>query len=223
MSICDELRSGAGTAWTGLHGHPFVRGMADGTLPPERFRFYVEQNLLYLPHFARVLALGAARSDDLGQMATFAAACTEVLEIEIPTNRDLLARVAELAPEPGGITVQAPANLGYTSYLVQLAYAGGPAEIMAAIMPCAWSYGEIAREIGDVAPHPVYEGWIGFFASAEYWAVVEDLQDQFARMADGADRDRLQEIFTTSVRLERGFWDMAWECAVWADMAGAAA
>jgi len=223
MSICEDLRAGAGAAWTDLHDHPFVRGMADGTLPPARFRFYVEQNLMYLPHFARVLALGAARSEDLGQMATFAAACTEVLEIEIPTNRDLLARVAELAPEPSGVTVQAAANLGYTSYLTQLAYTGGPAEIMAAIMPCAWSYGEIARDVGDVAPHPVYAGWMGFFASPEYWAVVEDLQERFAGMAAGADLDRLQEIFTTSVRLERGFWDMAWERVAWPDLAEAAA
>lgn len=223
MTICDELRAGAGRAWSDLHDHPFVRGMAAGTLPPARFRFYVEQNLMYLPHFARALATGASRSTDLEDMATFASACGEVLEVEIPTNRDLLRRITDLAPGPPGPAVMAPANLAYTSYLTALASSGGPAEIMAAIMPCAWSYGEIAAGIGDPAPHPVYAEWIAFFAGDEYAAVVADLQSRFTRMARTADRAALQEIFTTSVRLERGFWDMAWSVEQWPDMEPVAA
>jgi hypothetical protein len=46
-----------------LH-HPFVRGLADGTLDPEAFRRYVAQDTFFLNAFARAYALAAARSQD---------------------------------------------------------------------------------------------------------------------------------------------------------------
>ena len=52
LMICDRLRSDCARVWAGLHAHPFIRELAAGTLPPETFRFYVEQNLQYLPEYA---------------------------------------------------------------------------------------------------------------------------------------------------------------------------
>ena len=46
-----------------LH-HPFVRGLADGTLDPEAFRRYVAQDGFFLNAFARAYALAAAGSQD---------------------------------------------------------------------------------------------------------------------------------------------------------------
>lgn len=40
----DECRS----IWTALHEHPFMTELADGTLPLDTFRFFLEQDKLYL-------------------------------------------------------------------------------------------------------------------------------------------------------------------------------
>ena len=45
--------------WDEFLHHPFVRGMADGTLPKECFMFYLKQDYLYLQHYARSAALAA--------------------------------------------------------------------------------------------------------------------------------------------------------------------
>ena len=42
-----------------LH-HPFVRGLADGTLEPETFKRYVAQDAFFLNAFARAYAFAAA-------------------------------------------------------------------------------------------------------------------------------------------------------------------
>jgi len=39
--------------------HPFLRGLTDGGLPREAFRFYAVQDALYLRDFARALLTGA--------------------------------------------------------------------------------------------------------------------------------------------------------------------
>ena len=52
----------------------------------------------------------------------------------------------------------APANLAYTSYVQSLSLRGGSRETMAALLPCAWSYVEIAATLRErtETTHPVY-------------------------------------------------------------------
>jgi thiaminase/transcriptional activator TenA len=83
------LRDASEPAWSALLDQPFVRELARGELLPERFRFYIEQNLLYLPQYARVMALGAAKSRDERELELFAAALRQVIDVELPENRAL--------------------------------------------------------------------------------------------------------------------------------------
>jgi thiaminase/transcriptional activator TenA len=219
-SVSAKLRDGCEPTWSELAGHPFVRGLADGSLPAERFRFYLEQNLYYLPQYARVMALGVAKARDERELRLFAAALHQVIAVEIPENRALLDRVCELGAEDrGGAAEPAPGALAYTSWLLSVAFAGGTPEILAAVLPCTWSYGDIARRLAPrAANHPIYADWIGFFASDDYGQVVERMRRDVDELIDGAGESQLAplaEIFRSGVRLERGFWDMAFGVAGW--------
>src|SRR5260370_7154852 len=57
-----ELWQAIAPIWTAILRHPFVRGLTDGSLPRESFRFYAVQDALYLRDFARALSLAAARA-----------------------------------------------------------------------------------------------------------------------------------------------------------------
>jgi len=226
-SLTGRLRADCESDWQLLHEHAFVRGLADATLPPDAFRFYLEQNLQYLPEYARAMALGASHADDLATIRVFAADLANVVEVEIPENEELLRRTIELgARDHGGAQGMAPATLAYTSFLVAAAARGGPLEIMAAILPCAWSYAEIAgRLAGEIADHPVYTDWVGFYLTAEVLGLVHQMRDSFDQMFVKANpgpdvRWRLGENFVTSSRLEGAFWEMAYTLDQWPDLAG---
>jgi thiaminase/transcriptional activator TenA len=221
-SLCDRLRDDCLPVWEQLSGHPFLTELAAGTLPAEKFRFYVEQNLMYLPEYSRAIAIGAARSRDAGELRSFAAALDNIVATEIPENEARLAEVVALGAEDrGGTRAMAPANLAYTSFLVAAAFRGGPLEVMTAIMPCAWSYAEIAAGLAaGASEHPVYTAWLAFFASAEYAALIERMRDELDALAarDGAPTGRLAETFRNGARLELGFWEMAYGLEQWSDL-----
>lgn len=221
-SLCARLRQDSLPVWEQLAAHPFLAELAAGTLPPQKFRFYLEQNLMYLPEYSRAIAIGAARSRDDEELRSFAAALDNIVTTEIPENEARLAQVVALGAEDrGGTLAMAPANLAYTSFLVAAAFRGGPLEVMTAIMPCAWSYAEIARELeAGAADHPVYATWLAFFAGEEYAALIERMKGELDALAvrDGAAADDLTETFRNGARLELGFWEMAYTLEQWPDL-----
>ena len=55
------IRQEANEVWEANFRHPFVQGIANGTLSLESFRYYLLQDSYYLSHFARIQAIGASR------------------------------------------------------------------------------------------------------------------------------------------------------------------
>jgi thiaminase (transcriptional activator TenA) len=224
-SFCGLVRAECDPIWQGLHAHPFISEIAAGTLPLEKFRFFLEQDLMYLKEYARCIAMGVVKSESLGEMSSFSSELSVTLAREIPNNERLLEEVMEMgAADRDGLKAMAPANLAYTSYMTTLGLRGGTLEITAALLPCAWSYMEIAQELApEQNSHPIYGGWIGLYTSPEYLALVGEMKDEFDARIDSEDPNQvrliaLREIFANSSRLERGFWDMAYDLEQWPDL-----
>src|SRR5271166_1369127 len=70
-SFTHAIRIKAQPIWDRELKHPFVRGLADGTLSVDRFRFYLVQDYLFLIEYSRVFALAAAKARDLGTIGLF--------------------------------------------------------------------------------------------------------------------------------------------------------
>jgi len=62
MTFTKELWAAMEPIYGAILAHPFVRGLTDGSLSHESFRFYVVQDALYLREFARALSVAAARA-----------------------------------------------------------------------------------------------------------------------------------------------------------------
>jgi thiaminase/transcriptional activator TenA len=215
----DELRTAAGPIWEAQYAHPFVRGIADGSLDPARFAFFIRQDWLFLGHYARLLALGAARAPDLATMRRFAELTRAVLVDELALHRAEAAAwgvsEAELDDEQPAPTTQA-----YTDFLVRTAATGDFAELTGALLPCMWGYAELGRRLAEQArpSDERYARWIQAYAAEEFAALAawcRDLVDRLAADAAPAIRHAMLRAFVTSSRYELAFWQMAWDLERW--------
>lgn len=220
MSFARELQERFAPIFAEAHGHPFVRGIGAGTLPVERFRFYIEQDYVFLMEYSRVLALAVAKGHELAVMGQFAELLHATLNVEMALHRGYASKFG-ITEEQLASVAAAPATYAYTRHLLATAYAGSLAEIAASLLPCQWGYGEIGRALaaaGEPTDQPLYAEWIQMYAGVEYNDLVDGLVASFDALAaqEGASgRDRLAAIFQTSARYEWSFWEMAWRMERW--------
>jgi thiaminase (transcriptional activator TenA) len=220
MAFCDELMRVSQAIWEREREHPFVRGLGDGSLDAQRFRFYLEQDYLFLIEYAKVFALAATRAAELETMATFAQLCADTLNTEMALHRSYCAEFG-IAPEALEAAEPAQTTAGYTGHLLQVAATGGVAEICAAVLPCQWGYSEIARHLQaqGLPAEARYRKWIEMYASPEFEAYGAWLRGRLEALAPGfppAQVARLKRVFHTSSRWEYLFWEMAWRMERWA-------
>lgn len=215
MTTSQRLYQAARPVWEACFRHPFVQGIGDGTLPVERFRHFLLQDYLYLFDYARVFAYGVVKARDPALMRTFSANVDSILGGEMEIHQAYMARLG-ITEEQVFSVRPALSNLSYTHYMLAAAAAGGPAEIIAAILACSWSYAEIGQRLAALpgaAEHPFYGEWIRGYAGAEYQdtnRALVTLMDQLAPNPAPEQYTRLEEIFVTCSRYELGFWEMAW-------------
>jgi thiaminase/transcriptional activator TenA len=215
VSLAAELRAAASDVWEAQHAHPFVRGIADGSLPEGRFRFYVRQDYLFLIDYGRLLSLGAARAPRLEWMRRFSSLAQSVLETEMDLHRQFAAR--------WGVTTEqlesertAPATDAYCDFLLRTASLGDFAELVAALLPCMWSYAEIGERLAaaGLPDHDGYAEWITLYASddfAQLAAWCRELTDAAAAEVAGPGRRRMHAAFRASSEHELAFWESAWQ------------
>lgn len=201
------------------NAHPFVRGIQDGTLPRDKFRFYIIQDYLYLKEYAKAFAVGVAKAQDLDVMRLFAK-YIPVMDGELNVHEGYLARMG-VTQEEVDAARPAFANLAYTSYMLRVAFEGGAAETLVAILPCAYTYEQIARRMVAEAPacvdDPFYGQWVRSYIGDEYHADNLELLatlDRLTAHCTEAELAHLEEIFRMGCRFELGFWQMAWDMAM---------
>lgn len=215
----ETLRERAEPIWAAQHAHPFVRGLGDGTLGPEKLKHWVRQDYRFLIEYCRLFALAATRAPDLATLTRFAdllqATARTEMDLHRAYAREFGISEAELEAEP-----MAPTTRAYTDFLLRVAATGDFADLCAALLPCMWGFSEIGQRLkaGGLPAEPRYAKWIETYADPEFAALAawcRDLVDDLAEDAGTAARDRMAEAFLTSSRYEYLFWEMAWRLERW--------
>lgn len=213
--MIQRLLDATAEIWNAYNEHPFVLGIQNGTLAKEKFRFYIIQDYLYLEDYAKTFAVGVAKARSL-QTANLFAKYIAVMNGELNVHTGYLARLgvtqAEIASTPRSLD-----NLSYTSYMLRVAYEEGEAEIMAAILACAYSYEIIAKKIMQNNPNAInddfYGAWVKGYISETYAAENQILLRTLENMTElytEAQKQHIVDIFTACSRYELAFWEMSW-------------
>jgi thiaminase/transcriptional activator TenA len=211
------LRAGCPEPWRAYTHHLFVQGLGDGTLPQASFLHYLVQDYVFLVHFARAWSLGVVKAEALDEMKICAST------VDVLVNHEMALHVKTCAQ--AGIdeaTLFAASeefeNLAYTRYVMDAGLQGDFLDLMAALAPCCFGYGEIGARLAQSAtPDTPYRDWIATYADDDYQNVMVSVGHMIDRAvtrrlggdpAGSARWPHLQARFTTATRLEVAFWDM---------------
>lgn len=217
-SFTDELWSDIRPVYTKTLEHPFLKGLADGSLPRSRFQFYLIQDAHYLRAFAKVLSVLAAKSPREDWSITLSEHATTALKAERELHASLLASYG-ISVEQAETTPIAPTTHAYMNHLLASAYDRPFPEGLAAVLPCYWVYWEVGKELQkEGSQDEGYQRWIDQYASEEFGRAVEQvlaMMNSEAQQLEPRSRETIKEIFRTSTRYEWMFWDMAWREEQW--------
>lgn len=219
MSTFTQLiRQEANEIWEANFNHPFVQGIAKGTLSLESFKYYIMQDSYYLSHFARIQAIGASRAEDLSITAKMAAHAQGTYQAELGLHESFMGQLG-VTKEDLKSFEPAPTAYAYTSHLYRVAASGSLGEIIAAILPCYWIYHEIGELLRNAAPEtPVYQEWIAAYGSDWFTELVNEqinLLDALAEKASDHEKEKMKQHFLISCHYELQFWEMAFTLEGW--------
>ncbi len=217
-SFTAQLWHGITGVYAAILAHPFLTGLADGSLPRDAFAFYVVQDALYLQRYAQALAVVATRARDTSATEAFARHAADAIAVERTLHGSLLADLG-INPETAAAAQPAPTTLAYTSYLLATVSCGSYAEGIGAVLPCYWIYWEVGKKLlrrGSAEPR--YQRWIDMYGSEEFGESVRTvlaITDRLAPDLGPAEQARVHGHFRTTSRYEWMFWDMGYKKQAW--------
>lgn len=183
---------------------PFVRALGDGTLGAAHFRYYLEQDALYLRDYARALARAAELAPTRAEQAFWAGGAHGALVTELDLHGSWL------GGEPHDVA-RSPTTRAYLDHL-RTAGSDYPT-LVAAVLPCYWIYADVGERLAarNHDAHP-YAAWLSTYADDAFAAATREAVAILRRTAGAAtaeQRDRMRSAFARACLHEVAFFDQA--------------
>ena len=203
-SLSQELWQGSAEIAESCLQHPFVRGLAEGTLPPQRYAKFIAQDAFFLDVFARAYAAGVFRAPDHEGRRVWhelQSGVFEELELHAVASKEMGIDLTRVTP--------LQATRAYTDFLLANAFGGTLGELVAAMAPCMRLYYYLGSCLAEEG-HPThrYTSWIETYADPEFAHLVDRIEGLMDRYGEGTDRER--DRYQQAMRLEYGFFSESW-------------
>lgn len=216
MKFTDILFEDVRELWEKYLEHPFVKEIGEGTLDREKFKNYLVQDYLYLKEYAKVFAMGLVKAESLSDMNLYYSSIKGILEDETEVHTNYLkyfgidqSKVFDNRKE---MTTES-----YTSYMLGIGLKGDLKQIAMTILPCAWSYQFIGRNLyekhKDALDNNFYKPWIEEYSSVEFEEgseVWKNHINDLCKDISEKEAENLRDIFMKSSLYEMDFWNMAY-------------
>jgi thiaminase len=212
VAFTDRLVEANRDLWAAMAGHPFVLGLARGTVPDRALQAWVQQDRIFVVEERRVVAILRAhglpsRLDDL--LADLDRSLVQEAEAFIRTAAE-----HGVAPE----VEPWPVCLGYTSYLLCAGY-DGALEGLTALYAAERAYLDTWTAVAKLSPaDSPYHAWVKNWSGEAFRDFVSALGrdlDELAGAPSAALAQRLGVLFARAARFELAFWEMCWSGQAW--------
>lgn len=217
MKFTDYLFEEVKDIFNGYLEHKFVKELGKGTLDREKFKDYLIQDYLYLKEYAKVFCVGVVKAETMDEMKFFYDSIKGIMEDETAIHIKYLKDFG-ISPKEAENKKINLTNSSYTSYMLGQALTGDIYDIIAAVLPCTWSYNYIGHELykryKNELENNFYKPWIEVYVDKQYDKFTKEWLDYTNRMCqDLSDekKKRLKDIFIKSSLYEMKFWDMAYK------------
>jgi thiaminase/transcriptional activator TenA len=214
-----QLRAGSERIWRAIENHAFLRELHAGSLPMNRFTYFILQDYVYLLDFAQVLCQGGAKSPDLETLELFARHALGAVEVERSFHASF-GKTLGLSRKELDAVPKGPITQAYISHLQSVARSGSLGELVAAVLPCYWIYGEVGRRLYKGRPRKpkIYRDWIETYAGEAFWRPVREqiqLMDRLGASTSSREKKVMAGNFVLSSRYEFMFWEQAYRLESW--------
>lgn len=216
--VFNKLKSNILDDWQQYTKHTFVKSIGNASLDRKLYIKYLKQDYIFLIHFSRAWALLVAKSNSVNEMriasATLNALVNEEIQLHIKT-----CKAEGISEEQLFNTLEEINNLAYTRFVLEAGYSGDFLDLLVALSPCVFGYGEIGLYLKSISKNDnPYISWIDTYHSKEY----QDVCMNIGSLLDKATEERLgkgfvnntmwpklEKTFLTATKLEIGFWEMS--------------
>ncbi len=213
MAFIEELHNYYEKDWHEMLDHPFLKEIAEGTIPDERFINWVKQDYVFVREAIPFIALLIPKAPIRHR---------RVLGDTISNFHQELDLFEEMAADHG-IELEdvepVPTNLGYINFLLTTA-AFEPYEVAYTVLYTgekAYSDSWITVKQTQKSPSK-WQAFIEQWSSEPFQQWVITLRDEVNAMAESASqdlRDRMENRFVDGLRYEYQFWNMAYHGESW--------
>ena len=204
----------ASPIWEAVAEHPFLSELQDGTLPIEKFRYYILQDYLYLGAFGRAAAAALSQAPDTDSALRLLKRVTT--PVERPLHGTLFDALG-VTEEEAEASAPSPTNLAYMNHIEVSMDIGGLACGVASLLPCPRIYHEVGKILRE-PDHPTYKIWQSTYAEGLLESSVaawSEFVDKLAEDAGPETRAMMEQAYLTSSRYEYMFWLMAYNLEDW--------
>lgn len=200
--------------WELAATHPFVEGLAVGTLSMPQIRHYLLQDGLYLQNYVQVCRILAERVPAEADKKLFIDSALLSEEAELGIQEQLLDELGlSWAAEPAGTATQA--------YICQESSAARHPSALVALAgatPCTVLYAEVGRRLAmrpetKKTDHP-FRLWLDLYADAAVQKMATqwiECLNRYALETDFPEQVEALNAFAASMQCEVDFWEQAWQ------------
>ena len=203
--------------WNNYTNHKFVQNISSGKLNRKLFLKYLIQDYVFLIHFSRAWALLVVKSNSIHEMRIASATLDALVNEEIQLHINVCKKEGITEEELFNAKERLD-NLAYTRFVLEIGYSGEFLDLLIALIPCVFGYGEIGIRLKPKANiNNPYINWINTYSSNDYQNVCINI----GKMLDLAIYDRLgkdfeknikwsklKNTFLMATKLEINFWEM---------------